>query len=177
MGKMPDKWNDTFDHTLDSHSMIKPDVWYSMNINPSIQRQWFTDPTVKHLKSTKHKYLTIEERKESFNNEWKAILRDWQYQQLMSEYEFFLEISPNGLLHYHGKFKTKYPIKLLHQLGIIKYCQLDVRIEIDTINDMTKWDLYISKDHLDMQTKITTYERHLKDKSKPVTIKLSYNSD
>ncbi len=93
-------------------------------------------------------------RKETFVEEWSNIFKHWPG---IKAYEFYLEISKNGLLHWHGSVRIEDPQLFNHGLACLKYMYTKApAIDVDTVNDPAKWREYIKKDHPTMRTKITS---------------------
>lgn len=76
-------------------------------------------------------------------------LRDWsnsQKERLTLKYadvDMYLELSPKGRFHWHGKILIRDPVKfIIHDLAKLRHYGT---YEIDTITDTDKWDNYITK--------------------------------
>jgi len=125
----------------------KTNTWYSVTLNPIDKYQWFGKP-----------------------NRWKRF-RNFLYEILLSfkfKYHFVIELSePRGMktqgyngprLHLHGKikFESKEVLArwlLLDYYSILRFASVD----IDTISDEAKWDIYCSKQRLFKNNILSSY--------------------
>lgn len=117
----------------------------AVTISPPIQMQHFSKP--KKGISLMSSYA---ERKLNFIREWHPLLKDLS----LTDYTAYLELSRNGLLHWHAKFTIRDPQVFQHQMGLFKY-MYDINIKVDTLNDPQDWETYITKDTKTMKVILT----------------------
>lgn len=125
----------------------------TLTLSPPIPEQHFYAPSIGPRKRTV--FNGYAERKAAFLKEWDTTFKQWYNTKLVSDYEFYLEISKSGLLHFHGWITVRRPQHLAHTLGLLKYVRNFQGIEVDTIKDMEVWKEYITKDHHQMKTTLT----------------------
>lgn len=147
---MDEKKQSSASTTTDAHKLFRKGTWVALSISPPPMHQHF------HRHKTARELASADgyaDRASTFFNTW----LEW-FQNNLSDncthYEMYMEISKNGLLHWHGKCCIKRPQSFAHTMGVLKYVN-DIRIELDTISDMDVWDKYIKKDYPIMRAKIT----------------------
>lgn len=94
---------------------------------------------------------TYDIRKELFIDAWEQTFID---KLIGCKYKLWLEISKNGLLHWHGVLTVLKPQLTAHSIALLKYTLKDVNVDVDTIDDLDYWIAYCSKDHSIMKTVI-----------------------
>lgn len=107
---------------------VKPNIWYALTIAPCDDHQKW-DETDNRLR------------------EFKAYHKTYILKQLLpNKFEMFVEVSPTGRLHFHGRIMfsnvdmiTKYYLCTIHRL--LKSNQ----VEMDTIGDQDVWTRYCTK--------------------------------
>jgi len=116
----------TTGHILDIEN-VKENVEYTMTIAPSDD----------------HQYWNEEDRVEKF----RIYFRNYMVKKLLpNKFKFYIEVSPHGRLHLHGtiSFKNLQTIKKFY-IDDVRFLTLHNQIEIDTIEDKTKWETYVTK--------------------------------
>ena len=128
-----------------NHKMFAKGEVVAVTISPPIPKQHFSKPrTGMSLKSC------YAERKLNFIREWHPLFRELS----LTDYTMYLEISRNGLLHWHGTFTIRDPQVFQHQMGLFKYLY-DINIKVDTLNDPEDWKTYVTKDTKIMSVVLT----------------------
>lgn len=115
--------------------------WYSITMNPSDD----------------HQYWGAKERQKMFVN-WAQLTF---YRILLNtDYILYLELSPAGRLHWHGK------IRFRNKERLIKFYMDDINklnkiliFEIDTIKDKDVWDTYIQKQYSLLNVRISSNDK------------------
>lgn len=147
---------ETVSVTTDQHKMRRPNEVYSVTVTNSPSGQSFL---VENYGSNR-KYNTFAERYDDYVTKSVALFRGWTFDCLVSEFDFYLEISQDGLLHWHGTVKIQNPVRFNHMLSIHKYCSGNLslagetNIHVDTIDDPILWNNYITKDYEIMKTRV-----------------------
>lgn len=113
--------------TIVSPETIKPLVWYTLTLNPCDDLQ----------------YLKAEDRVESL----KSYFINWFLKRhTCFKCEVYMEVSRTGRLHFHGKIAwyNHVDIKTFFTIDIIDILS-KFQMEIDSISDPEKWEVYITK--------------------------------
>lgn len=131
------------ENTIDKHKLWEKGTTLSITISPGLRNQFLTtDPYT--------------ERKSSFIDAWELTL----IEKLRGcNYKLWLEISKNGLLHWHGTLRVLDAPLLAHSIAQLKYVLNDVNVDVDTIDDLDTWLAYCTKDHSTMKTVIEGPQR------------------
>lgn len=116
-------------------------LWYAITINPS----------------DAHQYWASSDRQKMYVN-W---AQQTFYRLLLNtDYEMYLEISPLGRLHWHGK------IRFCNTERLIKFYMHDIHklnnlstFELDSISDEKIWDTYCRKQFKILNCKISSKDK------------------
>lgn len=122
---MNEKTTELAKKTTDTHKMYRTDTLLSVTINPS------------HQHDTNKLFHN---RIDSFATYWSGKLNACPAKQ----FEFRIEMSKTGRLHYHGYVKVDDPLELGNWIFQIKNNKNI--IDIDTISCLKTWKKYIRKD-------------------------------
>lgn len=112
--------------TLENHKMFRRDSLISITINPS--QQYFN-------------CNNLNNRLLKFTSYWTGKLEACP----AKEFEFDLEMSKTGRLHYHGYAVVNDSLELGHWFGKIKDSKNN--LDIDTVGCLDTWKKYIRKDN------------------------------
>lgn len=138
--------------TIEDHKLFCKGNLLSITINPNIANQYFNSKQVISNKSfpdgvvVNAKTKTFTSRKHLFRKYWLKKFLLLATEGGSNFYYFFLEISKNGLLHWHGTVQVEDPDELAHWIGAIKYIDKN-NIDVDSIDDEAKWFKYCAKDY------------------------------
>lgn len=123
--------------------LIDEEEWYALTINPQDDYQYWNENTDTRLKMFTDNIKIVMHR----------ILQPCRY-------ELYVEVSPVGRLHLHGKMRfnnkstiIRWYISQIHKLGKVSH------FEIDTIEDMKIWDEYIKKQYHIFNIKLTSEDK------------------
>lgn len=135
-------------HKVAEFHKIRPaNTIYCFNIDPSIPNQFFTEEVIRNNR----KYIedcSYDNRLKLFKAYWLSQFRTWKHKGYIQRLVLYLEISPNGLLHWHGICYFHDAQKFNHFLGLNKYVHdKNGIIDVDTMNDSRVWYNYCSKDY------------------------------
>lgn len=130
-----------------SHKMRTAGDYYAITINPSIINQFFCLP-VQKIDGTGLKIQSYADRQIEYIQHWQANFNVWKNRGYFQRMIIYLEISDNGLLHWHGVVKFNSTPKFNHFLGYYKYIKENyVNIEVLPIITCDEWYEYIVKDY------------------------------
>lgn len=130
---------------IETHKLCEKGTKMAVTINPPPQMQYFF----------KGKKGSIEwsyaERRLAFVKYWKPLFKRLDG---VATYSFYLEISPYGLLHWHGTCTVIKPQQFRHWLGVIRYGIGVVGMDVDPVSKPEIWDKYVKKDSHQMKCHI-----------------------
>ena len=129
------------ENTINGHKLYRPNTTLSFNISPGLSRQ--------------HIGTSYKERKRTMITETTDTLKVLPG----FKYKLWLEISRYGLLHWHGVLTVVDSELTANSLAILKYKMNDLRVELDTIENLDHWLAYCSKDAEIMKTTIQSGSR------------------
>lgn len=126
----------TNDHQLiiDSHKLYENGEYLLCDISPSDEYQYwnkvFTDTRLNHVHSTFQCNINV-------------------ISSYCSEFEYVIEISKEGRIHYHMNLKVNNITSLVGYIGHMRY-KYGIQIKLDRIKDIEYRELYIRKDRSNM---------------------------
>ena len=106
---------------------VKEGIYYAMTISPCDDHQYW--------------------REDDRVSKFQTYMRNYMVKKLLpNDFIFYIEVSPQGRLHLHGrlKFKNKKSIMEFY-VSTIRFLVLHNQIELDTIKDEDTWNNYITK--------------------------------
>ena len=115
--------------TIEIHKNFRNGDYVAVTINPSNRKQF---PNA-----------SIRRRLQKFRSNMLLVLGALQKQH---KYKFNIEISKFGRLHLHGYVKLKNILEFNNWVYDIKYNSNDYNLDIDSIDNLSKWDKYCRKD-------------------------------
>ncbi len=146
--------------TLETHKMYRNGDTLSITINPSQQNF-----TCNNLNNRLLKFTTY----------WSGKLEACP----ASEFEFDLEMSKTGRLHWHGYVIVNDSLELGHWIGKLK--ELKNNIDLDTVGIIKTWKKYIRKDNEIFKKYTKLYRIYYPHKSisqsKQLYLKQNHSSD
>jgi hypothetical protein len=114
------------ENTIENHKLYRNGDYLAITINPADQ---FLNE------------ITYSRRAQKFCSYWHAKLQSVP----SDEYQFNLELSRYGRLHWHGYVKVDDPCLMANWVAIKKY-KKNSNIDVDTVDDIDVWKKYIMKD-------------------------------
>lgn len=112
--------------TLENKKLYRKGDYLAITINPA--EQFLNE-------------ITYSRRAQKFTSYWHAKLNTVPSEN----YQWNLEISRYGRLHWHGYVKVDDPCLMANWIAIKKY-KKNSNIDVDTVDDLQTWIKYITKD-------------------------------
>lgn len=145
-------------HKVDeTHAMPREGDYISITLNPADYEQYADSCN--------------ETRENKMKSRFKSMLVRWL--KGFVSYQFCMEYSINGRLHFHGWIKIKDPKILLNSIYNISHLESfgskkpsiskGHYIDVDRVDDFVTWNNYVCKDHKIMDSMITDTSKYTQD--------------